>query len=307
MATPAAAPIGPGRARRRALLKRAENRFGFLLAVPALIAFCVVILYPFLQAIWLSFYRVTIFAPEPKWVGFNNFITFLTDPSQLKAWGTTVLFVVVTTSVTFVLGLIWALLMDQSFRGRAIVRSASLLPWVLPSTVTAFLWTWLLNAQYGVLNAFLLQLGIIDEPVAWLSTPSGAMAGIVIAKTWLSIPLFMAFFLAGLQSLSRDQLEAARVDGATNFQALIHVVLPHLKHTMMVVLVLGAMGNLQQFDVIYAMTGGGPVGATNVLSIEVYRQAFQNWNLGMAATVGVMWFLTIAPPAFIYLRSLFKN
>lgn len=292
---------------RRGQLKRLENRFGFLLAIPALIAFCVVILYPFLQAMLLSLYKYTLFTPEPVWVAFDNFAAFFRSPQLMESWLTTIIFVTITTGVTFILGLAWALLMDQPFAGRTLVRSASLLPWVLPSTVTAFLWMWMFNAQYGVINALLVNVGIIASPIPWLSTPNGALAGIVIAKTWLSVPLFMAFFLAGLQSLSRDQVEAARVDGANNLHVLRYIVMPHLKHTMMIVLVLGAMGNLQQFDVIYAMTGGGPVRATTVLSIEVYRQAFQNWNIGMAATVGVLWFATIAPPAFIYLRSLFRS
>jgi multiple sugar transport system permease protein len=128
---------------------------------------------------------------------------------------------------------------------------------VLPSTVTAFVWAWILNAQYGVLNAALLTLGMIDAPIAWLATPEGAMGGVVVAKTWLSVPLFAAFFLAGLQSLPLEHVEAARIDGATNGQVIRYVVLPHLRATSVVILVLGAMGNLQQFDVIYAMTGGG--------------------------------------------------
>jgi multiple sugar transport system permease protein len=133
------------------------------------------------------------------------------------------------------------------------------------------------------------------------------MAGVILAKTWLSVPLFMAFFLAGLQGVPQDQVDAARVDGCHNAGVLRFVVLPHLRPTMVIVLVLGAMGNLQQFDVIYAMTQGGPVRATTTLSIEVYRQAFQNWNVGLACAIGVLWFATIAVPAFVYLRALFRR
>jgi multiple sugar transport system permease protein len=158
-----------------------------------------------------------------------------------------------------------------------------------------------------LLNAVLLRLGALSEPVAWLATPEGAMAGIVLAKTWLSIPLFTAFLLAGLQGLPREQVEAARIDGAGNWHVLRHVAWPHLRPTIAVLLVLGALGNLQQFDVIYAMTGGGPVRATTVMSVEVQRQAFQSWNLGLAAAVGVVWFLTILGPAFLRLRSVMRE
>lgn len=288
-------------------LRRAESRIGFLLVIPALIALCVVILYPLLRAISLAFYRYTLFTPEPIFNGLANFQRIAEDPRLLQSWLITLVFVICTTALTFVLGLTWAIIMNQPFRGRALVRSVSLLPWVFPSTVTAFLWAWMFNGQYGVINAALLQLGVIDHPVVWLSTSGGANAAIIIAKTWLSIPLFMAFFLAGLQTLSQEQLDAARVDGAGNYAVLRYVVFPHLRYTMILIAILGAIGNLQQFDVIYALTGGGPVRATTVLSIEVYRQAFQNWNTGLASAIGVLWLFTIAVPAYFYLRSIFRG
>ncbi len=288
-------------------LKRAEARFGIALVALPLAAFTAVILYPFVDALRLSLYRYTLMTPQPVFDGLRNFERLAEDGEIGPIWVNTVVFVVATTAATFVLGLAWAIILNQPFRGRTIIRSASLLPWVLPSTVTAFIWAWILNAQYGVLNAALLVAGLIDEPIAWLATPEGAMSGVVLAKTWLSVPLFSAFFLAGLQALPLEQVEAARIDGATNGQVIRHVVLPHLRTTMVVTLVLGAMGNLQQFDVIYAMTGGGPVRATTVLSLEVRRQAFENWNIGLASAVGVIWFLTIAGPAYVYLRSLFRQ
>jgi multiple sugar transport system permease protein len=288
-------------------LARRQARFGLLLAMPAMAVFCAVILYPFLDSLRRAFYEDTLMTTEPRFVGFANFVQLIEDGTIAGTWIVTVVFVVLTTALTFGLGLAWALVLNESFRGRTLVRALSLLPWVLPSTVVAFLWSWLLNGQYGVLNALLLTFGILDEPVAWLAVPEGAMAGIVLAKTWLSIPLFTAFLLAGLQSLPREQVEAARIDGAGNWHVFRHVAWPHLRPTIGVLLVLGALGNLQQFDVIYAMTGGGPVRATMVMSVEVQRQAFQAWNIGLAAAVGVVWFLTIVGPAFLRLRSVMRE
>ena len=122
------------------------------------------------------------------------------------------------------------------------------------------------------------------------------MAAVIVTKAWLSVPLFMAFFLAGLQGVSQDQVDAARVDGCENLGVLRYVVLPHMAPTMIIVTILGAMGNLQAFDVIYALTQGGPIKATTMLSVEVYKQAFQNWDMGTACAVGVLWFVTIAIP-----------
>lgn len=292
---------------KRGGLKAGENRFGVLLLVPALIAFGVIVVWPFLQALSLSLYRYTLRTPSPEWVGLANFRVIVSDPAVQSAFVTTAIYVIVTTAATILLGLSWALILNQPFRGRAVLRSISLIPWIMPSVVTAFLWGWIFNARYGLLNFVALELGLVEYPVAWLSSSTGAMTAIILTKIWLSIPLFMAFFLAGLQNMDREQIEAARVDGAGNWAVLRDHILPHLRPVLLVVIVLGMIGNLQHFDTIYALTQGGPVRATTVLSIEVYKRAFEQWDIGMAATVGVLWLATILPPAYFYLRELMKG
>lgn len=284
-----------------------QRRFGFWLTVPALLAYAVLIFYPFANSVRLGFFRSTLMAPEPVFRGLENFERLLGDPAFLASWLRTLVFVGATTTLTVLLGLVWAIILNQGFRGAKLLRTLSLLPWVLPSAVTAMLWAWLLHGQYGILNAALLSAGILDEPIAWLATASGAMTAVVLAKTWLSTALVMTFLLAALQSLPKELVEAARLDGAGNRHVIRYVMLPHVRKTLIVVFVLQAMGNLQQIDVIYALTGGGPVRATTVLSIEVYKTAFQNWNVGLAAAIGVLWFLTISIPAGIYLRALFRD
>jgi multiple sugar transport system permease protein len=285
----------------------AQSRFGFLLTVPALTAFGLLILGPFLYSLWLALNEYTLTSARPTFVGLRNIEKLAADPFFWQSWRTTVLFVVLTTAATTLLGASYALLINEPFRGRALVRAASLLPWVLPSTVTAFLWVWLFHGQYGVINAGLLSLGLIDRPLFWLSDPAGAMLSVIVAKAWLSTPVVMLFVLAALQTLPDEQVEAARIDGAGDMAVVRFVVLPHIRRTLGIVVVLQAMGNLQMFDVIYAMTSGGPVRATTVLSIEVYRRAFESWDLGMAAAVGVYWFATIAIVAVFYLRMLLKD
>lgn len=288
-------------------LKAGQARTGLLMLLPAAIGFAAIILYPFVQALGLSLFQYTAQMPSPRWTGLTNFARLSQDPAVWSAFGVTAVYVTMTTVFTLVMGLGWALIMNQPFRGRAVLRSISLLPWVLPSTVSAFVWGWIFNSRYGVLNALLQELGLIDFPQAWLSTGYGAMTAIVMTKVWLSIPLFMSFFLAGLQSLDREQIDAARVDGAGNFEILRDHILPHLRPVLIIVIVLGVIGNLQQFDTIYALTGGGPVRATAVLSVEVYRRAFEQWDIGMASAIGVLWVATLLPPAFLYLRMLIKG
>lgn len=281
--------------------------FGFLLTLPALAVFTAVIAYPFARAVLMSLHEFTLATPEPVFVGLDNFRRLLDDPVFWQTWGRTILFVAVTTAITVVLGTAWGIALNEPLPMRRLLRSASLLPWVMPSVVTAMLWAWLLNGQYGLLNAALLGAGLITRPVFWLSDGAGALAAVVVAKAWLSTPVVMVFVLAAMQSLPNDQVEAARIDGASNRAVLRHIVLPHLRPVLLVIGVLQAMGNLQQFDVIYAMTAGGPVRATTTFSIEVYRLAFQDWNLGVASAVGVVWFATIAGPALFYLRGIFRE
>ena len=292
---------------RRGGLKAGESRFGVLMLIPAVTAFAAVVLWPFLQALGLSLYEYTLQTPEPVWTGLSNFQDVLSNPGVRQSFVVTAIYVLLSTVFSIVLGLGWALILNQPFAGRTVLRSISLLPWIMPSVVTAFLWGWIFNSRYGLLNYAAMEIGVIEFPQAWLSTSAGAMAAIVITKVWISIPLFMAFFLAGLASLDREQIEAARVDGAGNWAVLKDHILPHLRPVMLVVVVLAMIGNLQQFDTIWALTGGGPVRATTVLSVEVYRRAFEQWDIGMAAAVGVLWVATILPPAYFYLRQLMKG
>jgi len=287
--------------------RRRQQRFGLALTFPALIVFGIVIFYPFLASFRLAFFSVELLDPAPRFVGLENFVKLGADATFWRTWWTTIVYVAMTTGLTVMLGFGWAMILTQSFRGRAIVRTVGLLPWVLPTTVTAFLWAWILNGQYGLLNSALLGAGAIRAPVVWLAEPVGAMAAIVLAKTWLSTPVAMAFFLAALQSVSSEEVDAARLDGCGDWGVIGHVIIPHILPTLIVVVVLQAMANLQQTDTILALTRGGPARATTVLSIEVYQQAFVNWSTGMAAAIGVVWFATIAVPAVIYLRRIFRE
>lgn len=169
--------------------------------------------------------------------------------------------------------------------------------------MTAFLWAWIFNGQFGLLNGVGTTLGLFDEDVVWLADPTTANIAIIIARTWQSMPWFVLMFIAGLQSVPPDLVEAVRVDGGGNWRVFQHVILPHLRFTILVASILGTMGNLHLFDLIYAMTGGGPAGSTSVMSLVVYQQAFEVFDLGTAAAIGVIWMLMLAVPTILYVRS----
>ena len=305
--TIAAPPLAVSALAERGGLQARERRVGWLFLAPALIAFSLVIALPFMRALALAFTRNDLQTPVPRFIGLGNFLALAQTPEIAQSFVVTAVYVLLVTACTLVLGLAWALILNQPFRGQTVLRAASLIPWVLPSTVTAFIWGWIFNSRYGVLNAVLVDAGMIPFPTAWLSTSGGAVVAIVVTKVWFSIPLFMSFFLAGLQSLDREQMDAARVDGAGNWALLRDHVLPHLRPVLLVVVVLGVIGNLQHFDTIFALTGGGPVRATSVLAIEVYKRAFDQWDIGMASALGLLWVATIMPAAYFYLRHLLKG
>lgn len=280
-----------------------DRQVGFLLVVPGLAVFAAIILYPFVDAVLMSFTDRSLLYPDYDWVWLENYVKVFKDPYFLPTLGTTALFVVLATLIPFVLGFIWAILLNQGFKGSELLRGLTLVNWIIPGIAIGFLWSWIFNGQYGVLNGLLVNLGILDKGVSWMGQTQTALLCVVIARSWQMLPWYMAFLLGGLQGVSTDQIEAARIDGAGNWQTFLHVVLPQMRSIVTLVLVLGTIGNLQHFDLPWTMTEGGPARATTTLSIEVYTTAFKNWDMGKAATVGTIWALLLACFSFVYLRQ----
>ena len=269
--------------------------------IPGLAMFLAIILYPFLSAIVMSFTDRSLMRPTYEFVGFANYAKVLSDPYFGQTVLTTAAFVLLSTALPFLLGLIWAIVLNQGFRGSEFLRGVTLVNWIIPGTAIGFLWTWIFNGQYGILNALIEACG--GEGQTWLGQTETALICVVVARTWQMLPWYMAFLLGGLQGVSMDQIEAARIDGANNWQVFTHIVAPAMRGIMTLVLILGAIGNLQHFDLPWTMVQGGPARATTTLSIEVYKTAFKNWNVGKAATVGTIWALLLAIFSFVYLRQ----
>lgn len=280
-----------------------DRQVGFLLVTPGLAVFITVIMYPFISAIMMSFTNRSLLSPVYENVGFQNYIKLFKDPYFFKTLLTTLLFVLGATVLPFTLGLIWAVVLNEKFKASEFLRGVTLVNWIIPGTAIGFLWSWIFNGQYGVLNGILLKLGIIDEGISFLGQSSTALICVIIARTWQMLPWYMAFLLGGLQSVPMDRIEAARIDGADNWQVFWKIVIPSMKDIAFLVLALGAIGNLQHFDLPWTMTQGGPARSTTTLSIEVYKTAFKNWKLGAAATVGTVWALLLMIFSFVYLKQ----
>ena len=279
-----------------------DSQTGVLLILPGLAIFVAIILYPFVDAIIMSFTDRSMIYPDYKWVGIANYIKVFKDPYFLKTLGTTALFVIGATVLPYVLGMIWAIDLNQGFRGSEFLRGVTLVNWIIPGTAIGFLWSWIFNGQYGILNSTLKALGVTEAGIPWLGQTNTALLCVIIARTWQMLPWYMAFLLGGLQGVSHDQIEAAHLDGANNIQTFFHIILPGMKQTAILVFVLGLISNLQHFDLPWTMAQGGPARATTTLSIEVYTTAFKNWNMGKAATVGAIWVVLLALFSSIYLK-----
>lgn len=280
-----------------------DPQVGFLLVVPGLAVFCGIILYPFISAILMSFTDKSLLMPDSNFVGLANYVRIFTDPYFFKTLMVTFVFVVLSTLLPFTLGMIWAIILNQKFRASEFLRGVTLVNWIIPGTAIGFLWSWIFNGQYGILNGLLIKLGLIDTGIPFLGQTGTALLSVVIARTWQMLPWYMAFLLGGLQSVPMDRIEAARIDGANNWQCFRLIILPSMRQIAFLVLALGAIGNLQHFDIPWTMTQGGPARATTTLSLEVYRTAFKNWKLGQAATVGTVWAILLACFSFVYLRQ----
>ncbi len=272
---------------------------------PAALVILLIVAYPLVRALWLSIHDVVLTRPgEEPLVGLQNYTGELANPDFWAAVGRSLSFTVLSTALELLLGVGLALLMDQPLRLRWLLRSLVILPWALPTIVNALMWRWIDHAEYGALNALLYQSGLIDGYQQWLSNPDTAMGMVILADVWKMTPLVAILVLAALQGISREQIEAARVDGAGIVATFRYVVLPLLTPTLLIILVLRTMEAFKVFDIIWIMTNGGPANATQSIAIYAYQTAYRSYDFGRGAALGYLIALAIMVLAAIYLRLL---
>ena len=294
-------------ARRRKKVTLSNGAVRFILVAPAIAIFAGIILYPFINSVFMSFTDRSLLSPETNVVWFENYQKVFSDPTFTRTLTNTGIFVVFATLLPFVLGMIWAIILNQKFRGSGFLRGVTLINWIIPGASISFLWAFIFDANHGIVNELLKAMGIISENINFLGQSGTAMMVVIIARTWQMLPWYMAFLTGGLQGIEYDQLEAARIDGANNWQTFRKIVLPGMKSIIVIVLVLGIIGNLQHFDIPKVLTAGGPAGSTTIFSILVYRQAFESYNFGIAATIGTIWAILLAVSCIFYTRQAGKD
>lgn len=266
---------------------RREVLGGLLLLSPALLILTGLVIYPFVYAIWLSFSDQMV-GTVGRFVGLANFRYVIAWPQFTSALYNTAVFTVVAIVLKFVLGMAVALVLNQHIRGRNFFRAFLLLPWVMPAFVVYLVWRWMYDPLQGLLNYALLDLGLIQQPIAFLSTKETAMPAVILAHVWRSFPFYAMSFLAGMQTIPLELYEAAQVDGASRWQQFRYITLPSLYHIIGVVVLLTTIWTANAFEPIYLLTGGGPSDATTVYTMLVYVMGMVNLRLGEAAAVSVL-------------------
>ncbi|NUR69898.1 MAG: sugar ABC transporter permease [Hamadaea sp.] len=276
------------------------------LLLPAALVVFGVVLWPAGRALVISFLDVD--SPFPgayPFVGLGNYADILTNPRFWAAAQHTLYFTVASTTLEVVLGLGLAHLLAAPMRFRWLFRAIVILPWALPTIVNGAMWRWILNAEYGALNALLTQLHLMDDYHSWLGAdPFLALNMVVVADVWKNTSLVAFFLLAGLSAIPAELGEAARIDGAGSFRVFWRITLPLLRPTLAAVLVLRVIEAFKVFDIVYVMTGGGPASGTQTITFLTYLQAFSAQRFSYGAALAYLTVVAVLLLALIYLRLL---
>lgn len=240
-------------------------------------------------------------------ISFEHYVRVVRSPGFMKSIFTTLIYVGCVVSISVVMGLHVAIVLQKAFAGRDTVRSLLLLPWAVPGVVVSILFLWMLNESFGVVNGVLMQMSIIDERIGWLTDVHFAMAGVLAPTIWKTYPFVAITLIASMKGISESVYEAARIDGATERQQMIYITLPAIFPALILSVIITTLLSFKEFDFIYPLTGGGPAGATETLAIRIYNEAFQYFRIERAAALGVITTVIAACVAALGYRSLRKE
>ncbi|MHA7597614.1 carbohydrate ABC transporter permease (plasmid) [Pantoea sp. XAF26B01_ASV70] len=290
-------------------LRQREQRQAWVLLAPMLLVMLLLTAWPLLRTIWLSFTDAALIGSgeTPAWIGLENYLYALSDPDFRASIWRTLYFTLVSVTVEGIIGVLVALLLNQKFIGRNVLRVLVILPWALPTIVNAMMWRLNFNPDYGSINALLSQLGIIDGYRSWLGSPEAALNAVMFADIWKNYPLVTLLVLAALQSIPEDLFEAARLDGASAWRRFRAITFPAIVAPLGVALVLRTIDAFKIFDIIYVMTRGGPVNSTKTLSFFVYQESFSYLRAGSGAAYAILMTLMCALLITLYLLMLWHQ
>ncbi len=294
---PVTSPVAARPARVGPLERRERKLFVAFLA-PGVILGTGAIFIPVLYAIQLSFYHAESFIDTPKFVGLGNYIRIFTDPRYWEAFWHGLIYAVLTVVLQVGIGIAIAMLLHQEFRGRNWLRSASLAPYILPTVVVVYIWKWLLNMNYGLINALLDRMGL--GAIGWFESELASWFTIIFISVWHWTPFVIITFLAALQTIPDDLYDAAAVDGTNGWQRFVYVTLPVLKPVLVVIIMLRTIFMFNKFDIVWLLTGGGPITATEHLPILMYQKTFDMFDIGGGTAIATSSFVFLTLLIWLY-------
>ncbi len=296
--SPAAVVRRPPKVWRLGILLEREGVLGYLLMLPALALLTVFVLYPFLYGIWLALTDSRIGVPG-EFVGLRNFIELTQDSIFQQTFRNTFLYTGVTTVFKLIFGLAIAVLLNNSFPLKRFVRAAVLLPWIVPTVLSALAWLWMFDSTFSVLNWVLARFGI-KGPV-WLGNNPWPMISLMVVNIWRGTPFYAISFLAGMQTINQELYEAAAIDGASRWQMFRHITLPLLKSVITIVLLLSVILTFSDFQLIYVLTRGGPANSTHLFATLAYQVGLPSGEIGRGAAISLFIFPALCVTVFLIL------
>jgi multiple sugar transport system permease protein len=274
-----------------------RSNTGLVFALPALIVLFMLIAYPVFYTGLLS-----VTNDQGQFTGLQNFSDVLRPRVTTQALWNTLWWVVGSIVFQVLLGVAAAILLNQNFAGRALVRSITLIPWLIPGIVAATTWAWMFHTEFGIINYMLTSTGALDEPVGWLTRSNTVMPAMIAINVWKLFPFVAIMVLAGLQSIPQELYEAARMDGANYWEEVRHVMLPQIRPVIAAVTLLLVIWALNAITIIYAITKGGPANRTVITPIQIFRLAFENVEFNQAAALSVMFFGVVMVIVLAYIK-----
>jgi ABC-type sugar transport system permease subunit len=290
-----------------------RNIFSYLMVAPALLLVLVLGVYPMLDSLRLAMVQYDLMRLDTEgspFVGFANFQTIFANPRFVGAFVNTILFAIIAVGSVTLLGLLIAQVLNLSFRGRGVLRSLVLVPWVIPPVVASAIWMWVFQPERSPINQVLKALGLIDGNIKFLTDAMNTLGPLSIpmlsvsaVRIWGGLPFVTVMILAGLQSIPQDIYESAEIDGAGVLQKFWYVTIPMLRATLAILVTLLFIGGLGHFEINYIMTGGGPSNLTNILAVMAYQQAFTQYRFDLAAAISSVILVLTGIVAAFYIRD----
>jgi len=284
-----------------------EARLAYILLLPAVAVLLAFMFYPIAYVLLMAFFKTNKLSQFTGFAGLQNFVNEMTNPEFWEITGRSMIWTVLAVATKTFFGMVIALVLNVSYRGRKIARMLFIIPWASAVPISSMIWRWVYHPEYGLLNYTLKATGLWSTPPTWLGYPIPAFTATIWVDIWIGIPFMALVFLAGMQAISEDLYESADLDGVNWFQKFFYITLPGIRHIVLIATLLSSLWTFNDFNTIYILTRGGPAGATDILITFIYKTAFEWLKFSRAAVMAFVTFIILTILSIIYARVYFKQ